>query len=216
MKIAVLGGTGRQGKGLAMRLALAGHEVRVGSRTLAKAESAVVEMHERLQARATLGAADNLGAARWCELALLTVPHPHELNTIERVSAQLEGKILVDVSVPLVSYRPAQVALPPAGSAAEAVQRCLGEHTNVVAAFKTTSAAVLQQLDKTLPSDELVCGDDADARAVVMRLVSDLGARALDAGALRNARALELWTALLIGLDQRYKKKAVGFTFNGL
>ena len=216
MKIAVLGGTGNQGKGLAMRFALAGHQVWVGSRTREKAQEAVVEMKAELNRPVELHAGDNAEAAGHAEIVFLTVPHPHELPTVSALKGQLNGKILVDVSVPLSSYKPPQAELPSEGSAAEAIQAAVGAQVPVVAAFKTTSAFALQQFSKPLHSDELVCGDNAQANATVRALIEGIGARALDAGGLRNARAMELLTALLITLDQRYKKRDVGLKFPGV
>lgn len=216
MKIAVLGGTGRQGKGLAMRFALIGHDVWVGSRTEEKAKDAVTAMNEQLGTPVSLHAADNALAARQADIVFLTVPHPHEVPTVENLKASLLGKILVDVSVPLTHYKPPEAELPAPGSSAEAVQAVLGEQTSVVAAFKTTSSALLQRVEKSLISDEWVCGNNSDANKKVMALIEALGGRAVDAGALRNARAMESMTAVLIGLEQRYKKRDVGFQFVGL
>jgi len=216
MNIAILGGTGRQGKGLAMRFALAGHAVWVGSRTQQKADTAVAQMNETLAGKAQLQAADNATAARQAEVVFLTVPHPHELPTVEALKTVLKGKVLVDVSVPLSNYKPPEAELPPEGSAAEAIQHALGEQTPVVAAFKTTSSAVLQDIDRKLISDELVCSDHQGAKDTVIQLAERIGARVLDCGALRNARAMELMTALLIGLEQRYKKRDIGFRFSGV
>lgn len=216
MNIAVLGGTGNQGKGLAMRFALAGHQVWVGSRTREKAQEAVAQMQAELDRPVALRAGDNAEASRQADIVFLTVPHPHELPTVNALKGQLNGKILVDVSVPLTSYKPPRAELPPQGSAAEAIQQALGPHVPVVAAFKTTSAYALQQIAAPLRSDEPVCGDHPEANAKVRSLIEQIGARALDAGSLRNARALELLTALLITLDQRYKKRDAGLKFPGL
>lgn len=215
MKIALLGGTGRQGKGLALRFALAGHEVWVGSRTQEKANEAVTGMNDILAGRATIQPAANAEAASQADIVFLTVPHPHELPTVEGLKAELSGKVLVDVSVPLTNYKPPEAELPPEGSAAEAIQKILGNTTPVVAAFKTTSSVTLQQIDKDLVSDEVICSDDEAAKATVMQLAEAIGARTLDGGALRNARTMELMTALLMWLDQRYKKH-VGFHFSNV
>lgn len=214
MEIAILGGTGRQGKGLAMRFALQGHTVWVGSRTQEKAQEAAAQMNEKLPGHAQVQAANNATAARNAQVVFLTVPHPHELPTVEALKDILAGKVLVDVSVPLTNFKPPEAELPPAGSAAEAIQRALGQHTPVVAAFKTTSSLVLQDINRELISDELVCSDDERAKATVIQLAEQIGARVLDCGALRNARAMELMTALLIGLEQRYKKRDIGFRFS--
>ncbi len=216
MKIAILGGTGRQGKGLAMRFALAGHDVLVGSRTQEKAEEATSEMNETMAGKATVNPAENGAAAEAAEIVFLTIPHPHEYATVEALKSSLTGKIIVDVSVPLTNFKPPEAELPEEGSAAEAVQKILGDDTPVVAAFKTTSSVVLQEIDKELVSDELVSSDHQAAKELVMKLVEEIGTRALDSGNLRNARAMELMTALLIGMDQRYKKRDIGFKFTNV
>jgi len=216
MKIALLGGTGRQGNGLALRFALAGHDIWVGSRTQEKAETVVGEMNELLAGRATIRPAANEAAAAQAEVVFLTVPHPHEQPTVEGLKRALVGKVLVDVSVPLTQFKPPQAELSPEGSAAEAVQRIVGDATPVVAAFKTTSSVILKQINRELVSDEVVCSDHPSAKAVVMELAENIGARALDGGGLRNARAMELMTALLIGMEQRYKKHDIGFRFTNV
>lgn len=199
-----------------MRFALIGHDVWVGSRTEDKAKDAVVAMNEQLGTPVALHAANNASAAQRADIVFLTVPHPHEVPTVKSLKAGLLGKILVDVSVPLTNYKPPEAELPAPGSSAEAVQAVLDEQTSVVAAFKTTSSALLQRVEKPLISDEWVCGNDSDAKKKVMALIEAIGARAVDAGALRNARAMESMTAVLIGLEQRYKKRDIGFQFVGL
>jgi len=216
MKIAVLGGTGRQGKGLAMRLSRAGHQVWVGSRTAEKARTAVDAMDEAMGGASGITPAENAEAARQAEVVFLTVPHPHEYGTVEALKDVLKGKTLVDVSVPLTNYKPPEADLPEAGSAAEGVQRIAGGGAPVVAAFKTTSSVALQRIEQTPEADELVCGDDAEAKQLVLGLVSDIGARGFDAGPLRNARAMELMTAVLIQLDQTYKKRDIGIKLSGV
>ncbi len=216
MKIAVLGGTGRQGKGLAMRLSRAGHQVWVGSRTVEKAQTAVDSMNEALGGESGITPAENAEAARQSEVVFLTVPHPHEYSTVEALKDVLKGKTLVDVSVPLTNYKPPVADLPEEGSAAEGVQRIVGGETPVVAAFKTTSAVALQQIEQAPEADELVCGDHDEAKRRVLGLIEDIGARGFDAGPLRNARAMELMTAVLIQLDQTYKKRDIGIKLSGV
>lgn len=215
MKLAVLGGTGRQGRGLAMRLALQGHTVWVGSRTPEKAERAVETMRARLPREVALQPADNASAAQAAEVVFLTVPHPHEYDTVAALRERLLGKILVDVSVPLTRLKPPQVTLPPEGSAAEGVQKIVGSGVPVVAAFKATSAVALARIEAPLEVDELICGDDAAAKETVIALVRELGARAFDAGPLYHARALELLTGMLIEVGQRYGCPDLGIRLSG-
>ncbi|MGQ9602539.1 MAG: NADPH-dependent F420 reductase [Candidatus Bipolaricaulia bacterium] len=223
MKVAIIGGTGRQGFGLALRLAQGGLEVILGSRAKEKAEGKAKELSERLaalelkaEAEGRISGLENLAAAEAAELVFLTVPYPAGKEIAAALKPALNGKILVDVSVPLKSYKPPEVEMPPEGSAAEEIQALLGAGVKVVGAFKETPAQALADLERELESDVLVCGDDPEAKEKVITLCRDAGLRAFDAGPLAVARTVERLTALLIGLNQRYKRKAVGIRLTGI
>lgn len=213
--VAVLGGSGAEGSGLALRIAHAGYPVIIGSRDAARAAEAARELSEHAKG-AKISGTDNLSAARQAELAILTVPWAAQLSTLESVKDGLSGKILVDVTVPLVPPKVNRVQLPPEQSAAVAAQKLLGDKVRVVSAFQNVSAHQLKHLDHEVNCDVLVCGDDKDAREVVVQLAKDAGMRAFHAGSLANSAASEALTSVLIFLNQRYKSPGSGIRITGL
>ena len=215
MKIAILGGTGEQGPGLALRWARAGEEVIIGSRQREKGERVAKELNQEL-GQELLKGTDNPTAAAAAEVVVLTVPYSAHVSTLETVKAQLQGKIFVDVSVPLDPDNPRRIMMPPAGSAAEEAQQILGEKVRVVGALQNVSATLLRDMNAPIDCDVLVCGKDKEARETVMRLVERLGTRAIDAGPLESARLIEPITALLIRLNIRYKVHSAGLRITGL
>lgn len=206
--IAILGGTGNLGSGLAGRWLQAGHRVIIGSRTIEKAEQAVAELSELVQARGVaevkVSAADNRSAAAAADIVVLTVPFAHHRSTLENVREAVQGKILVDVTVPLVPPKVARVQLPDEGSAGQIAQNLLGENVRVVSAFQNVAAAHLQD-GSELECDVLVCGDNKDARAQVIELVEAAGLRGFHAGSIANSAAVEAMTSLLIFINKQYK-----------
>jgi len=215
LSIAVLGGTGQQGSGLALRWANAGHKVMLGSRSADKAEKAVAALNQRL-GREALRGMDNRSAAAAAEIVVLAVPYAAQRFSVEEVREALAGKILIDVTVPLVPPRVARVQLPEGGSAVEAIQKLLGEQTRVVSAFQNVSAHYLAELDRVIECDVLVCGDDKDAREVAVRLAADAGLRGVHAGVLANSAASEALTSALIAVNRHYKVPAAGIRITGV
>jgi NADPH-dependent F420 reductase len=215
MKIGVLGGTGKEGSGLAFRWALKGHEVIIGSRDAAKAQAAADELNQLLAGKARVSAADNQGAAQ-AEVVVLTVPYAAQLPTAQSVAAQLAGKILVDVTVPLAPPKVDRVQLPNGESAVVALQRALGADVKVVSAFQNVSAVHLKDASYEVDCDVLVCGDDAAARETVVTLAHDAGLRAWHAGALANSVAAEALTSVLIAINKRYKIPGSGIRITGV
>ena len=221
MKIAIIGGTGRQGFGLALRLASGGIEVIIGSREREKAAQKARELVERLAARGVgvqggVVGLENEAAAREAEIVLMTVPYPAGREIAASLKSVLRGKIFVDISVPLKSFNPPEVEMPLEGSAAEEMQALLGPEVKVVRAFKAISSHALGGLERRVESDVLLCGDDPGAKERLRAVCERLGLRAFDAGGLRSARTTERLAALLIGLNQRYKRKAIGIRLTGL
>jgi NADPH-dependent F420 reductase len=202
-KIAILGGTGAQGGGLALRLARAGHEVVIGSRDAERARAAAAELGGRIGR--TLTGAANRDAAAVAGIAILTVPYASQRSTIDDVQDQLQGKILVDATVPLVPPKVSTVQLPDGDSAVAAIQQHLGKGVQVVSAFQNVSAEHLADIDHAIDCDVLVCGDEATACARVIALCADIGLRGLHAGPIRNSAAAEALTSLLIAINRRYK-----------
>ncbi len=209
--LAVLGGTGAEGAGLAIRWARAGYRVIVGSRSAERARAAAAELGS-----ANVEGMANLDAAKAADIAVLTVPFAAQKATLAEVAKALQGKILVDVTVPLVPPKVARVQLPPEGSAAQIAQAVLGDGVRVVSAFQTVSAHRLADPDRRIDCDVLVCGDDADARQRVIALAAAAGMRGIHAGPLANAAASEALTSVLIAINRRYKVPGAGIRITGL
>lgn len=213
--IAVLGGTGNEGGGLALRWARAGHRVILGSRDADKAGTVARELAARLT-DADLSGDSNRNAAAAASIVVLTVPYAAQRPTVLEVQHELAGKILIDATVPLVPPKVARVQLPPEGSAVAAMQALLGSGVRVVSAFQNVSAHHLRDLDHAVDCDVLVCGDDIDARESVIALARDLGMRAFHAGAIANSAATEALTSVLIALNARYKVPGAGIRITGI
>lgn len=213
--IAVLGGTGKEGSGLALRWAAAGLDVIIGSRQQEKAERVAAELNQRLGREAIRGMENRL-AAEQARVAVLTVPYSAHEATLSHVKPALQGKVLVDVTVPLQPPAVNTVWLPPGRSATQEAQTLLGPEVRVVCAFQNISAAHLKDPDHVIDCDVLVCGDDPEAKAVAIALAEKAGMRGLDAGPLANAVVVEGLTPVLIGINQRYKARGAGIRVTGL
>jgi NADPH-dependent F420 reductase len=213
--LGILGGTGAEGRGLARRWLHAGYPVVIGSRDAARARDAAAGLAQEMPAAAVSGA-DNAAAAGQAEIIVLTVPFAAHRVTLESLREALQGKILVDITVPLIPPKVARVQLPPEDSAAVAAQVLLGPGVRIVSAFQNISSHLLERADTPVDCDVLVCGDDKDARETVVRLARDAGMRGLHGGALANSTAAEALTSVLIALNMRYKVKHAGIRFTGL
>ena len=211
--IAIVGGTGKEGLGLALRLGKAGHAIRIGSRDADKARTRAEEVRERVGGHITGG--DNAWAIAEAEVVWLCVPYGAHRDTLSGLAAGLRGKVLVDITVPLAPPKVTRVSLPPGQSAALEAQALLAD-TRVVATLHHVSSAHLADLAHAPDGDALVCGDDAAAKELVLGLVGQLGLRALDAGPLQNAIALEAMTPVLIHLTKRYKSAGASLRITGL
>jgi NADPH-dependent F420 reductase len=220
MRIGIVGGTGKEGRGLALRWARAGHEVRLGSRDAARADAVARALAEQLPGppapAATIAGGDNAWAARDADVVVLSVPYAAHQDTLRAIAPELAGKLLIDITVPLAPPRVREVHLPAGESAALQAQALLGPEVRVVAALHHVGSAHLGDVEHEIDCDVLVCSDDADARARAMLLLGDLGVRALDAGPLRNAIALESLTPVLLHLNQRYRASGCGLRITGL
>jgi len=214
-KITVLGGTGKEGSGLALRWANAGHHIVIGSRMREQAQEAAAAINARIGIERAEGA-HNLAAAQRGDIIVLTVPYTAQLTTLEEVRTALTGKILIDVTVPLVPPQVGRVQLPDGGSAVVKTQAMLGPGVRVVSAFQNVSAELLSELDRPIDCDVLVCGDDRDARAQVIALAQDAGMRAFHAGPLANSVVAEALTSVLITINRQHKVKHSGIAITGL
>jgi NADPH-dependent F420 reductase len=216
--LAILGGTGDLGTGLARRWAQAGYEIIIGSRTLDKAEAAVADllevMAERGVGQVSVRAMENLAAAQAADIITLTVPFSHQVSTLELVKPALQGKLLIDVTVPLVPPKVARVQLPAQGSAGQIAQEFLGDSVDVVSAFQNVAAVHLQE-GRGLQCDVLVSGNKKAARDEVIKLVEAAGMRGLHAGMINNAAAAEALTSVLITINKQYGCHA-GIQITGL
>jgi NADPH-dependent F420 reductase len=205
--LAILGGTGNLGYGLARRWMLSGVEVIIGSRTADKAEAAAAELRKLAAARgnptARISGTDNVSAAQLADIVALTVPFSHQVAILTQTKTALQGKILIDTTVPLVPPRVAKVQLPAAGSAALIAQQLLGDGVRVVSAFQNVAADLLRS-DDSLDCDVLVCGNNKDAREQVVKLAVAAGMRGFHAGSLDNAVAAEALTSVLIFINKYY------------
>ena len=213
--LAILGGTGKEGAGLAMRWALYGYRVIIGSRAAEKAERRADEMNAELGDQLLEGRS-NEDAAAAADIVILSVPYSAHQATLRSVSQACQGKILVDLTVPLKPPEIIAVNLPAGDAAALEAQSLLGASATVVAAFQNVSAVKLRQLDRDVDCDVLVCADDASAKAAVIELVSAAGMRGLDAGPLKNAVAAEALTPVLLHINRAYKVKGAGIRITGL
>jgi NADPH-dependent F420 reductase len=213
--LAVLGGTGAEGSGLAFRWANAGYPVILGSRSAEKAQAGAAELNALLGKDLVRGM-DNLSAAKEAQIVILTVPYSAQKPTVSDVASALEGKILVDVTVPLVPPKVNRVSLPPEGSAVEAIQKMLGSGVKVVSAFQNVSAHHLKDLSYVVDCDVLVTGDDIPSREAVITLAKAAGMRGLHAGPICNSVVAEALTSVLITFNQRYKIPGSGIRITGL
>jgi hypothetical protein len=213
--ICVVGGTGAEGSGLALRWAHAGHRVSVGSRDAAKAQAAAAELNAALGKDAVRGV-DNASGVAEAEIVVLTVPFAAQMPTVTELKPALAGKILIDVTVPLVPPKVSRVQLPASDSCVVAVQEMLGESVRVVSAFQNVSAHKLKKLDYKIECDVLVTGDDKAARAAAIALAQDAGLRGVDAGPLANSVVAESLTSALIWINRTYKIPDAGIRITGL
>lgn len=212
--IAIIGGTGALGTGLARRWARAGYAIVIGSRTQEKADAAAEQLRAAVPGASVAGQT-NLAAASSADLVVLTVPFAHQQPTLKDIRAGLAGKILVDTTVPLVPPKVARVQLPDAGSAAILARQIVGEDVRVVSAFHNVAADLVAS-DAVMDCDVLVAGDEIAAREVVIRLAEEAGFTAWHAGPLVNSAAMEALTSVLIFINKRYPGSHAGIRMTGI
>lgn len=215
MTLAIVGGTGPQGKGLALRFARAGVPVAIGSRDGARAAEIAAELSAQLGSDAApiTGHSNDDAVAAAERMVILSVPYAGHNATLEQIKSGLTGKILVDIVVPLSPNDPKTVDMPLEGSATEAAQAILGDDIPVIGALHNVSATTLNTLDWDINCDVLVCGNSLDARKDVMALVKKLGVEAYNAGGASAARCIEAITPILIRINI---SKQVPFTHAGI
>lgn len=213
--IAILGGTGKEGSGLAMRWALNGYRVIIGSRDAERAANRAAELNTQLGGEYITGTG-NADAAAEADIVVLSVPYDAHKTTLTGVKDALAGKVLIDLTVPLAPPAIWTVNVPEGRAAALEAQALLGPGVKVVAAFQNVSAVKLKDPNTVVQCDVLVCGDDASAKQDVIRLVQSAGMRGIDAGPLANAVAVEALTPVLLYINKTYKVKGAGIVITGL
>ena len=215
--LAVIGGTGAEGSGLALRWAAAGYPILIGSRSRDKAQAAAAELGALLPAKgAAIEGATNAAAAAAADVVVLSVPYDSQNGILQQIRAGCQGKTVVSVVVPLKPPRVSRVWRPPAGSAAEEAQALLGEDARLVAAFQNISATHLRDLSHSVDCDILITGDDKEAKQTAIELAQAAGMRGIDAGPLVNSSVSEGLTAVLIGINARHRVKGSGIRVTGV
>jgi NADPH-dependent F420 reductase len=219
MKIAILGGTGPQGSGLAKRFALAGIDVVIGSRDGERAAEKAQALQESIAAASTattgtISGTDTIAATSAAdEFVIISVPWAAHHATLDAIRPLLRDKIVIDIVVPLAEYNPKAVAMPPEGSATESAQALLGDDYAVVGALHNVSAVTLNNLEQSINCDILVCGNQLEAKNKVIALLDNLGVQSYNAGLAESARCIEAITPILIRLNI---SKAVPFSHAGI
>jgi NADPH-dependent F420 reductase len=215
MRIGIVGGTGKEGLGLGLRWAQAGHDVIIGSRDAERARAKAAELAAAAPGRRIEGMS-NREAATAAEVVVLTVPATGLQATLPELREPCRGKIVVSTVVPLTFGGPRLFTPPPQGSAAEEAQEILGPEARVVAAFHHIAAHELSAGDHPIECDLLLCGGDADGKKLVADLGKSMGLRPVDVGPLSSAGPVEGITALLATINRRYKLKNSGIKITGL
>lgn len=215
VSIAVLGGTGKEGSGLAMRWALHGYKVIIGSRDAQRAQQHAEGMNVKLGGDYVVGMA-NADAAIAADLVVMSVPYAAHADTLAGVREQVQGKVLIDVTVPMQPPKVRTVFVPEGHAAALEAQVILGDGVRVVSAFQNVSSERMADAESHVDCDVLITGDDQDAKADALRLVEAAGMRGLDAGPLANSVAAEALTPVLLYINKKYGVKGAGIRITGV
>jgi 8-hydroxy-5-deazaflavin:NADPH oxidoreductase len=215
-KIAIIGGTGKEGKGLAYRWAKAGFEILIGSRQIEKALFAAEEVRALLgTGNCKVNGEENLVAAKEGDIVVLTVPYEFHIQMLNQIKSALIGKIIIDVTVPLVPPKVTKVQMPAAGSAAQEAKSIVDESTEVVSAFQNISYERLLS-SQDVGCDVMVCGSSKEARRTVIELVQKAGMVGFDAGPIENSAVVEGLTSILIGINKEFGVKTAGIKIIGI
>jgi 8-hydroxy-5-deazaflavin:NADPH oxidoreductase len=215
MTIAVLGGSGKEGRGLAFRWARAGYRVIIGSRSLENAQSVAKELTQLLSGGAVIKGMSNALASQAADIVVLTVPYSAHREILESVRTEVQGKTLVDVTVPLNPQSLTKVSMPSAGSAAQEARQILGEEVNICTAFQNISYENLIGAEN-VDCDVLVTGTSKDARNETLKLVAAAGFSGLDAGPIENSVVVEGLTSILIYINKQFKSTRAGIRITGI
>ena len=213
-KITIVGGSGALGAGLAKRWARKGHQIIIGSSDEKRASEAASRLNNEAGTKTIVGM-ENRVASENGEIVVLTVPFSNHMSTLSLIAPALDNKILIDVTVPLVPPKVRTVHIPEGGSCAKAAQEFLGKAVRVVSAFQSVAATHLDDLEHEIDCDVLVCGNDPEAREVVVELASDADMKAWHAGVIANSVVAEAMTSSLIFMNNRYKIDGAGLRITG-
>ena len=215
MKITIIGGTGPQGRGLALRFARKGLDVVIGSRDSSNAIKVCEELNQVLGSGYGMvsGYSNEKAAEMEADFTIISVPWSGHNETITDLAAKLKGKLIIDIVVPLAEGNPKKVSMPPEGSATESAQKILGDNTPVIGALHNVSASTLNKVDAEINCDVLVCGNNLEARNKVIDLLSKLEINAYNAGDAEAARCIEAITPILIRINM---SKKVPFSHAGI
>ena len=218
--IAIVGGTGPEGRGLALRWARAGKHVIIGSRDAERARTVAQEISTLAAGSGKVEGMDNAAAVKASRLVVLTIPFVAQADTLKHLKDSFApGTIVVDTTVPLaagIGGKPTRTLGVWQGSAVQATAELLPEGVRIVAAFQNIGAKALLS-DAVVQSDVIICSDDAHAKEAAAELANAIpGVRAIDGGKLENARTVEQLTALLIQINLRYKSHSAGLRLTGL
>ena len=213
--ISILGGTGKQGYGLAMRWAKAGYKVCIGSRDQKKAILSAEKINELVSPVIPVIGSNNMEVANLSRIAVLTVPASAQISVADEIQDNIKGKILIDVTVPLVPPKILRVQLPQNGSVVAKLQSHLGDEIQVVSAFQNIAAHHLQDIEHEIDCDVLVCGNKKYAREEAIKLVTAAGMRGWHAGPIENSAASEAMTSLLLFINKHYSIDGAGIRISG-
>lgn len=214
-KIAILGGTGKEGKGLAYRWAKAGYRILIGSRQEEKALAVAGELRGMLDSSEQIEGMTNELAAGQADLVVITVPYAAHKAMCEQMREYVQGKIVIDVTVPLVPPKVTRVQMPAAGSATQEAQQIFGDGVQVIAAFQNISYEHLLHGEES-NCDVLVCGGNKASRQVALKLVNAAGLVGWDAGVIENSVVVEGMTSILIGLNKQFGIQSAGIRITGI
>lgn len=215
MLIAIIGGTGKEGKGLAYRWAKAGHQIIIGSREYEKAQIVASELNRIFKGIEPIRGDQNVEAARKAELVVITIPYSAHAPILESIRDVVQNKIVIDVTVPLIPPRVTHVQIPTDGCAAMEAQKILGDSVQVVSAFQNVSYEKLLD-DEELHCDVLVCGNDKSAKQIVLALIKDMHLVGYDAGPLQNSIVSEGLTSVLININKQFGIQNAGIKITGI
>ncbi len=215
LSIAILGGTGREGSGLAFRWAKAGYKVILGSRSKQHAQAVAAELNKKIKNDRSIDGMTNLEAANQADVIVVTVPFSVHEEILKLIRKSVSGKLVIDVTVPLAPPQINKVKMPPAGSAAQEAQRILGGEVNICTAFQNISFEILMT-DENTECDVLVTGSSKEARSRTLELVKAAGFIGYDAGPIENSAVVEGLTSLLIHINKQYHSTNAGIKITGI